>query len=166
MKQEIIFTRILNASPESVWKCWSEPGFVMRWWGPDGFTSPRAIINFRENRSSVVCMKAPPELGGMDYYNIWSYRKIVPYETIEYIQNLCDEKGNIIDPILVNMPPDFPKDTETTITLERIGDEKTKITFREYCDFGQMYELAKLGLEQCMNKMAAIFPSSGTESEK
>ena len=54
MKQEIIMTRIFDAPIENVWKCWTEPEFLMKWWGPDRFTSPKAIIDFQENRISVV----------------------------------------------------------------------------------------------------------------
>ena len=52
-------TRIFNAPIELVWKSWTEPELVMRWWGPDKFTSPSAKINFREGKSSIVCMRAP-----------------------------------------------------------------------------------------------------------
>ena len=59
MKNEIMVTRIFNAPIELVWKSWTEPELVMRWWGPDKFTSPSAKINFREGKSSIVCMRAP-----------------------------------------------------------------------------------------------------------
>jgi len=160
MKQEIIVTRIFDAPVESVWKCWTEPELVMRWWGPDKFISPGANINFQENKFSVVCMRAPIELGGQEMYNVWSYKKIVPNKKIKYIQNLSDDKGNIVDPVKSSMPPDFPKDTETLVTFKNIGKNRTEITFREYADFGQMFESAKNGLEQCLNKMAAIFIKS------
>ena len=129
----------------------------MRWWGPDKFTSPSAKIDFHEGGTSLVCMRAPKEFGGQDFYNIWTYRKIIPMERIEYIQNLSDEFGNITDPVKLNMPPDFPKDTATIVTFKKIGENKTEMTFMEYADFGQMAEFAKIGLEQCLDKMAAIF---------
>ena len=157
MKQEIIVTRIFDAPVEAVWKCWTEPEFLMQWWGPDRFTSPKADINFQENKFSVVCMRAPVEFGGQDFYNVWLFKKIVPYERIEYIQNLSDENGNLIDPVTMNLPSDFPKDTETTVTFKNLGKDKTEITFREVSDFGQMFEQAKMGLGQCLGKMQAIF---------
>jgi hypothetical protein len=76
---------------------------------------------------------------------------------IEYIQNLSDELGNIVDPIKPNMPADFPKDTETMVTFKKLGEDKTEMAIKECADFGQMFEFAKIGLEQCLDKMAAIF---------
>ena len=157
MKKEIITTRVFNASTELVWKAFTDAELVMRWWGPDKFTSPSAKIDFHEGKSSVVCMRAPKEFGGQDMYNVWTYKKIVPLERIEYIQNLSDENGNSVDPIKLGMPADFPKDTETIVTFKKLGTDKTKITFIENADFGQMFHLAKIGLEQCLDKMLTIF---------
>mgnify|MGYP000175569764 CR=1 FL=1 len=30
-----------------VWRAWSDPEYVRQWWGPDGFTSPSADLDFR-----------------------------------------------------------------------------------------------------------------------
>ena len=160
MKKEIIAARIFNAPIELVWKSWTEPELVMRWWGPDKFTSPGAKINFRVGKSSIVCMRAPIELGGQDMYNVWTYKTIIPNEKIEYVQNLSDEHGNIVDPIKVNMPADFPKDTETIVTFKKLGEDKTEMVIKEHADFGQLFEFAKIGLEQCLDKMVAIFDKS------
>jgi uncharacterized protein YndB with AHSA1/START domain len=157
MKKEIIVTKVFNAPIESVWKIFSDPELIKLWWGPDNFTCPDAKINFREGGTSLVCMRAPEEFGGQDYYNIWSYTKIIPHTRIEYIQNLSDENGNLIDPLKIGMPADFPKDTETIVTLKNMGDGKTEMIFTEFSDFGQMFASAKLGLEQCVEKMTKIF---------
>lgn len=157
MKKEIIITRVFNAPTELVWKVFTDAELVMRWWGPDKFTSPSAKIDFHEGKSSVVCMRAPKEFGGQDMYNVWTYKKIIPLERIEYVQNLSDENGNSVDPIKVGMPADFPKDTETIVTFKKLGADKTELTFIEIADFGQMFHPAKIGLEECLEKMLAIF---------
>jgi uncharacterized protein YndB with AHSA1/START domain len=157
MKKEIIITRVFNAPIEKVWEIFSQPELVKQWWGPDNFTCPQAKIDFRAGGTSLVCMRAPKEFGGQDYYNTWAYSSIILDESIEYLQNLSDENGNTVDPVTLGMPADFPKDTETTVTLKNLGGGKTEMTFREYSDFGQMFNMAKLGLQQCIEKMAAIF---------
>ena len=37
---EIVITRLFYAPRDLVWRAWTEPGFVMQWWGPKGYTSP------------------------------------------------------------------------------------------------------------------------------
>jgi uncharacterized protein YndB with AHSA1/START domain len=128
MNKEIIITRVFNAPIELVWKTFTDPELVKRWWGPDNFTCPGAKIDFKEGGTSLVCMRTPKEFGGKDMYNIWTYRKIIPNERIEYIQNLSDGNGNIVDPVKVGMSADFPKDTETIVTLKNIERGKTEET--------------------------------------
>jgi len=57
------------------------------------------------------------------------------------------------------MPPDFPEDVRTVVTFKVIDKNKTEMTVIEYADFGQITKFAKLGLEQSLDKMLAIFKS-------
>jgi uncharacterized protein YndB with AHSA1/START domain len=54
---DVVVTRVLDAPVEEVWKAWNDPAYVMRWWGPTGFTSPSAEMDFRLGGSSLVCMR-------------------------------------------------------------------------------------------------------------
>jgi uncharacterized protein YndB with AHSA1/START domain len=157
-KLNLVITRVFDAPIEEVWKAWSDSEYVMRWWGPDSFTSPSARMDFREGGTSLVCMRAPKKLGGKDMYSTWAYKRIVPLQSIEYTHNLADKDGNKVDPIKMGMPPDFPRDQRNTVIFKVVGDTKTEMTVTEYnWTEGQMMELSKMGLEQCLNKMAAIF---------
>jgi uncharacterized protein YndB with AHSA1/START domain len=84
-KQDLVFTRVFDTPVERVWKAWSDPEDVKRWWGPKGFTCPVARLDFREGGKSLVCMQAPKEFhGGQDMYSTWTYTKIVPMQKIEW----------------------------------------------------------------------------------
>ena len=154
-KINLVVTRVFDAPIEQVWNAWKDPELVKRWWGPDGFTAPVAKIDFREGGTSLVCMSSP-QFG--DNYSTWHYRKIVPVQLIEYIHNLVDKEGNKIDPVSIGMPADFPQDQLNTVAFRAVGADKTEITITEYdWTVGQMVEMSKMGLEQCLEKMAAIF---------
>ena len=45
--RDLIITRLFDAPRELVWKAWTEPERIMRWWGPKGFTSPVFKIDLR-----------------------------------------------------------------------------------------------------------------------
>jgi uncharacterized protein YndB with AHSA1/START domain len=127
----------------------------MRWWGPEYFTAPYAKVDFREGGAAVVAMRSPD---GTDMYSVWHYQKIVPMERIEYVQNMSDRDGNIIDPTALGLPPEFPKDVQTVLTFKALGDDQTEIHIVEYgFPEGQLLEYAVIGMEQCLDKMAAIF---------
>ena len=40
--RDVVAGRVLDAPPQEVWRAWSEPDAVRRWWGPAGFTVPVA----------------------------------------------------------------------------------------------------------------------------
>ena len=80
---------------------------------------------------------------------------------IEYIHNLADKDGNKIDPTSIGLPADFPQDLRNTVTFKAVGDNKAEITVTEYdWPVGQMMELSKQGMEQCLDKMARLVEAS------
>jgi len=156
-KSDLVITRLFDAPVERVWDAWTDPEQVMRWWGPNGFTAPLARIDFREGGTSLVCMRSPQWRGGQDLYSTWRYVRITPGKRIEYIHNLADEHGNSIDPARLGMPPDFPQDLRNAVTFEAVSRNKTQLTVTEYdWPAGQMREMSREGMEQCLDKMAAI----------
>jgi uncharacterized protein YndB with AHSA1/START domain len=153
-KKNLVVTRVFDAPVEQVWTAWSDPEQVMRWWGPKGFTSPLARIDFREGGTSLVCMRSPD---GQDFYNTWEYRKIVPMKLIEFVQNFSDKDGKKADPAAHGLPLDFPQDVRSTVTFKTLSDDETEMTVMEYgYTSDQMLKMSKAGLEECIDKMAAI----------
>ncbi|HEX7342848.1 MAG TPA: SRPBCC domain-containing protein, partial [bacterium] len=39
VEQELVITRIFDAPRRRVFKAWTEPEQMKRWWGPKGFTT-------------------------------------------------------------------------------------------------------------------------------
>ena len=159
LRRDLVVIRVFEASVKQVWNAWSDPEHVKRWWGPDGFTCPVAKMDFRDGGTSLVCMRAPKGfLGGRDMYNTWTYEKIVPMKQFVYILRFADKHGNTIDPANEGLPPDMPKEVRNDVTFKELAKNRTQITVTEYgWRDGPMMEMSKKGLEQCLDKMAAIF---------
>jgi uncharacterized protein YndB with AHSA1/START domain len=158
-KRDLVVTRVFNAPVKQVWKAWSDPELVMRWWGPVGFTCPVAKMDFREGGTSLVCMRAAKDfLGGQDMFNMWTYEKIVPMKRFIYILRFADKDGNMMDPAKQGLPLEIPKEVRNEVTFKDLGKDKTEVTVTEYgWMVGQLMEMSKMGLEQCLDKMAALF---------
>jgi uncharacterized protein YndB with AHSA1/START domain len=153
-KRDLVVTRVFDAPVELVWKAWSDPEQVMRWWGPDGFTSPTCRMDFREGGTTIVHMHAP---GFGDLYNTWAYREIVPLRRIEFTQNFADKDGRKVDPVEIGLPPETreAQDVRNVVTFRADGDQ-TEMTVTEYgYTSEQALAMSKAGLEQCLDKMAA-----------
>jgi uncharacterized protein YndB with AHSA1/START domain len=159
-KKDIVLKRIYNAPLDSVWKAWTDPEYVMRWWGPRGYTSPSCKIDFREGGRYIWCMRAPKEQGGQDMYTTGTYNKIVPMQRIEFGQSLSDKDGNLLDPAKLGMPPDFPRVIRTVLEFKSLGD-KTELTVTEFdWKIGQMRDYSESGMAECLDKLSEIFTKS------
>ena len=157
-------TRVFDAPIDQVWSAWAVPDLVMQWWGPAGFTCPVARMDFREGGTSLVCMRAPKEFGGQDMFNTWTYETIVPMERFVYTLRFADRDGNIVGPAGHGLPPEMPEEVRHEVVLEQLDTNRTRGTVTEYdWPIGPTMEMSRLGLEQCLDKMAALFsrPAAG-----
>ncbi|MBI3714389.1 MAG: SRPBCC domain-containing protein [Betaproteobacteria bacterium] len=161
-KRDLSVTRVFDAPVQLVWEAWSDPNYVMRWWGPDHFTCPSAKIDFREGGTSIVCMRAPKEFRGADTWSIWVYRKIVPLQSIEFIQSLSDAHGNPVDPVALGMPPEFPREMRTLVSFRKLGADKTEMTVTQFdWTVSPMLGYAEAGLNQSLDKMVMFIHAAG-----
>ena len=153
---QIVVKRIIDAPPALVWKAWTEPKLVMRWWGPKDYTSPDCRIDLRVGGRYIFCMRAPQEQGGQDSYTSGLYSKIVPTERLEFTQGLSDKAGNPIDPAQIGMPADFPQEIRTVVEFNSIkaGEMTELIVTEDGWSMGQMAVYSLAGMHQSIDKLA------------
>ena len=154
----VVVSRILPVPPEQAWHAWSEADLVKRWWGPTGFSCPSADVDLRVGGRTLVAMRAPAEFGGADMYSTWTYTEVVPHSRIAYVFNFADPQGNRLVPADLGMPPGIPDDGEHAVIFEDLDDGRTVMTIVEHgYTLEEARDLSQAGLEQCVDKMAAIF---------
>jgi uncharacterized protein YndB with AHSA1/START domain len=61
--KEVVFERIYDASPEMVWRAWTDPGMLKQWWGPDNVTIPECEIDVRVGGKFFIVMEAGEAMG-------------------------------------------------------------------------------------------------------
>jgi uncharacterized protein YndB with AHSA1/START domain len=91
--REFVITRELAAPRELVFKAWTDPGHVARWWGPHKFTNPVCQWDARPGKAIHVVMRAP---NGVEHPMGGEFREIVAPERLVFTANVPDEKGNIL----------------------------------------------------------------------
>jgi uncharacterized protein YndB with AHSA1/START domain len=157
IKEDLVVKRIIDAPLELVWRAWTEPEHVMKWWGPKHYTSPSAKIDLRQGGRYIFSMRAPVDQGGQEHYTSGVYKKIIPMKYLEFTQGLSDKDGNPIDPAQVGMPADFPAEIRTSIVFKAKG-ELTELIITEYdWPVSQMYVYSLAGLHQTIDKLEAAF---------
>jgi uncharacterized protein YndB with AHSA1/START domain len=58
-EREIIVTRIIDAPRELVYKMWTVPEHLAKWWGPKGFTNPVCETDVRPGGKWRQIMRGP-----------------------------------------------------------------------------------------------------------
>jgi uncharacterized protein YndB with AHSA1/START domain len=148
---DLIITRIFDAPRELVWKAWTEPGHLMRWWGPKGYTSPVCEIDLKVGGKYLYCMRSPE---GKEFWSTGVYQEIVPPERLVMTDSFADKDGNVVPASHYGMGDDFPLELQITLTFEE-QDGKTKMTLRHVgFPAGQMKEMAGAGWNESFDKLA------------
>ena len=152
--ERMVITRIFDAPRELVWKAWTDPKYVMQWWGPKGFTAPVCKIDFRVGGKYLCCMRSPD---AQDFWNAGEYREIVPYEKIVSTMYFADSNGNRVDPAQYGIEHEAIDDSPDVILFEDIGNGRTKLTFIGNETMQNAIASGQLeGWNQILDKIAAV----------
>jgi uncharacterized protein YndB with AHSA1/START domain len=123
--ERMTITRVFDAPRELVWKAWTDPKYVMQWWGPKGFTAPVCKMDFRVGGKSLFCMKSPD---GQEFWNAVEYQEIVPPEKIVSSMYFADAEGNKVEPEQVGIEHEAIEGAYDVTLFEDLGDGRTKLT--------------------------------------
>jgi uncharacterized protein YndB with AHSA1/START domain len=163
-EKDLTITRIFDAPREIVWAIWTEPEFVRRWWGAEGFTAPVARIDLRVGGKYLYCMRST------DCEDFWStgvYKEIVPFERIVATDSFADEMGNIVPAAHYGMSGVWPDELQVTATFEEEPDGKTRFTLvHSGIPFGEPRELAEEGWNESFEKFDRIVEETVTRTGK
>ena len=85
-KREVVITRVFDAPRALVFKAWTDPKHIARWWGPMGFTNPICELDARVGGAWRIVMRSPT---GIEYPCGGVYREIVRPRAARFHQ-YCD----------------------------------------------------------------------------
>lgn len=91
--QEFVITREYAAPRELVFKAWTDPKQLVKWWGPRGFTNPVCDWDAKPGKAIHVVMRAPD---GTDYPMGGVFREVVAPERLVFTSGALDEKGSLL----------------------------------------------------------------------
>jgi len=152
--EQMVVTRVFDVPRELLWKAWTEPKYVMQWWGPKGFTTPVCKIDFRVGGRSLCCMKSPD---GQEFWNGIEYHEIVPHEKIVSSMYFSDAEGNRIDPAQLGIEHEAIEGAYDVTLFEDLGDGRTKLTYIGNERMESARNSGQLeGWNQILDKVAAL----------
>lgn len=150
-KNVLVIERTFDAPVETVWKYFSDPEMLKKWWGPKNFTAPSVTIDFRVGGKYLSCMRGSPAEGApvQDFWSTGTYKEIVPMKKIVVTDSFADEKGNVVPSTHYGMEG-FPLELQVTFEFEEV-DGKTKMTLRHE-GIRDIDEKMRSGMDQGWNE--------------
>ncbi|MBB2973006.1 SRPBCC domain-containing protein [Mesorhizobium sp. RMAD-H1] len=133
---ELTITRVFDAPRSLIFRVWSTPEHLARWWGPKDFSAPSVTTDFSEGGAWRACIRSPK---GDDYWASGTYREIVEPSRIVFTF-AWEEEGAL--------------DTIITVTLEEVGNG-TRLTFHQApFPTTESRDGHMAGWEECIDRLA------------
>lgn len=121
---EFILSRVFDAARALVWEAWTTPAMFNQWFGPRGVTSDVKVMDVCKGgmlHSRLVGS------GGPEMWALFRYEDVVPQEKLEWLHSFSDPKRGITrHPFSAT----WPLVLRTTVLLEPVGADQTKVTVR------------------------------------
>jgi len=121
--REFVISRSFDVPREFMFKLWTDPAHMQRWWGPKGVSVVHSKMDLRPGGIYHYCMRTPD---GHEMWGKFVFREIVKPERLVFVNSFSDEKGG-----LTRHPGSvlWPMEMLSTITFtEQAG--KTTVTVR------------------------------------
>lgn len=118
--REIVTTRVFNSSRALVFKAWTNPDHLKKWWGPKGFTNTFNLFDFREGGRWSFVMHGPDK---------GNYVNEVTFTTIKAPELLIWDRQS---------KPLF----QVEVVFEEISENETRVIFKQ--KFATVEECEKL----------------------
>ncbi|MBI5290046.1 MAG: SRPBCC domain-containing protein [Chloroflexi bacterium] len=86
----LIVERVFDAPRDLVWKAWTDPEQMEKWWGPRGWATMNKEMDVRPGGVWHYCMTGPE---GVESWGKAIYREVVPPERLVYLDVFSDAEG-------------------------------------------------------------------------
>ena len=95
--ETVVFTRVYDVPRALVYRAWTDPKELAKWWGPKGFTNPVCELDARPGGAIRIDMTAPD---GTVYLMTGTVREVAPPERFVFAATAHDEKRRPIAEVL------------------------------------------------------------------
>jgi len=96
-ERELVLTRVFDVPRALVFKAWTDPKHLVKWWGPKGFTNPVCEVDVRCGGAIRIHMCGPD---GTVYPMSGVYREIIEPERLVFTSSALDKEGKPLFEVL------------------------------------------------------------------
>jgi uncharacterized protein YndB with AHSA1/START domain len=153
-EERIVHTRLLDAPRDLVFDSFTEPERLMRWWAPNGFTTPACTVDLRPGGVFHYCMRSGE---GHDYWGKGIYLEIARPHLIVYTDTFSDAQGRTVPPTVHGLSPDWPLETRVSVAFEE-EKGRTRLTLQHEVPSAPPAEIdmCRKGWAEMLDRLAAL----------
>ncbi len=145
-ERALVLTRAFAAPPAALFRAWTDPEIIARWWGPRDWQTTVYQMDVRPGGIWHYCMRAGD---GQESWGRATYREVTPPERLSYIDAFSDKDGST-----------FPPETEgyLTFTPHQGGTLLTMRSVFESAEMrAQLLEMGMVpGIEETLDRLAEM----------
>jgi uncharacterized protein YndB with AHSA1/START domain len=144
-ERTVVIERELDAPREVVWRVWTDPDEVAKWWGPEHFSTPREKIEYdlRPGGAARLVMIGPD---GQEYPSDGHFTVVEPPERLAWHEE--DVDSPLIDSV------------DTTVEFVDLGGRtKVVVTSRMVCA-DELVAMAQAGWNSQFDKLERLLAAS------
>jgi uncharacterized protein YndB with AHSA1/START domain len=120
---EFVFSRVIDAPRQRVWRAFTEAEQLAHWWGPKGFKLHVEKLDLRVGGIFLYRMRSA---GGQEMWGRFIYREIAAPERLVYVLSFSDPQGGITR---APMSETWPLQMLNIVTFSE-RDDRTTVTLR------------------------------------
>jgi len=132
--------RIFKTRREKVFRAWTDPEELKKWWGPEGYATPSAEVDLRVGGKYRLGMRKLPN--GEIFYLSGTYREVRPPERLVYTWRWEAE----------------PEYGETLVTVEflQAGNSTEVVLTHEFFPTEKARDDHNRGWSSCLDRLAKL----------
>ena len=139
--RSIVITRLLDAPRDLVFRAFTDPMHVDRWWGPTGFRNTTTSIDVRPGGVWSFMMHGPD---GTDYPNVIAFKDVVPPERLTFSHGSGDDATFTPFDVTVTFARDGAKTRLTMTSVFATAEERKRQQHEVHAEEGGNQTLDRL----------------------
>jgi len=113
-ERDLIISRVIDATPDKLFRCWTTPDLLPHWFCPPPWRVSNAVMDVRTGGNTLITMAGP---NGESVDNPGVYLEVIPNEKLVFTDAFSETWKPSAKPFMV-----------VTVSFEDIGEGRTRYT--------------------------------------
>ncbi|MFN8380069.1 MAG: SRPBCC domain-containing protein [Anaerolineae bacterium] len=132
---ELTITRVFNAPRPLVFAAYTEPEYLLRWWGPSEYPLVICNVDLRPGGRWHYCMKS--RTTGDEAWGIGIYSEVDPPKKLVYADSFSDAEGHINEALPT---------AEVVVQFEDAGSQTRVVITTKYAREEELQAVVQMGM--------------------